>query len=117
MNDETPEFDANRIEIMLLGITMERERIRNLLLNWNFEGLITPEQAQGLVVALQVGETGLLDFNEDCEVCMGANATNHGEHTFTCEFCGNGLATDRIETKAGNEWWCEDCRIKYKDGV
>jgi hypothetical protein len=115
--NEKPEFDANRIEIMLFGISIERERIRNLLLNWDHDGLITREQAEMLVVALQVGETGLLDFNEDCDECMGAHGTEHGEHTYTCEFCGNGLATERIETKAGNEWWCEDCRIKYKDGV
>ena len=114
MNDAT-HFDPQRIEIMLLGVEMERSRIYKLLTNWNYNGLITPEQADRLVVALQVLPPEPLDYNENCATCNeDPNAFAHGEHTFTCEFCGNGLATERITTKNDNtEWWCEDCRAKH----
>lgn len=40
-----------------------------------------------------------------CEDCM------NGSNCFTCEFCGNGLATEQVdyEPSGYREWWCFDC--------
>lgn len=51
---------------------------------------------------------GTSDEYPMCEDCY------HGTHDFTCEFCGDGLATQKIDFKNGmREWWCPDCEEKY----
>ena len=40
-----------------------------------------------------------------CQDCMD------GSNCFTCEFCGNGLATEQIDFASGlREWWCIYCK-------
>ena len=50
-----------------------------------------------------------------CEDCM------NGSNCFTCECCGDGLATQQVDYKPSGyrEWWCHSCvdsheRVRYK---
>lgn len=40
-----------------------------------------------------------------CPSCMD------GSHCFTCEFCGNGIASERVDyvPSGYREYWCEGC--------
>lgn len=39
-----------------------------------------------------------------CQDCMD------GSNCFTCECCGDGLATEQVDYVSGyREWWCSDC--------
>jgi hypothetical protein len=43
-----------------------------------------------------------------CEDCMD------GANCFTCEFCGDGLATQQVDYPSGyREWWCISCTEDY----
>ena len=43
-------------------------------------------------------------IRHQCQDCMD------GSNCFTCEACGNGLATQQVDHESGlREWWCSDC--------
>lgn len=47
-------------------------------------------------------------IRHQCQDCMD------GSNCFTCECCGDGLASQQIDYKSGlREWWCTDCKEKY----
>ncbi len=48
-----------------------------------------------------------------CKDCM------EGSNCFTCECCGDGLATECVDYKPSGyrEWWCLDCAIDHDKTV
>lgn len=69
---------------------------------------------------------GVWQDNSGGDVC-GVDGTNsphlaysdapensRGESVFTCEFCGDGLATNEVKiSDTESEWWCPDCDEEF----